>query len=659
MRLAPILENKAILAEAPQGQIDFNGRIQGTESARTRADKPRNGRSEKDLMNSGKRLSQRPIFFNERNASDPPASGLRPTAGSITIKTMQPPIDFYQLQRRQKIRSLAVVFLLLLFYAALIGLFMLAGWLTIGLFGGRTNLFGSGFWLKFLAADGLFAGGIAAIHYFDTKKNGAAYLLKRLGAQTPARTDRYHLLFAESVEAIRLAAGLPHVEPLIFPTLAMNSLALIQPDGSPAVVVTEGLLAECSRDEIEAVIAHEIGHIARGDTFILTLVCGLSSFFERLRAILEPDVEASPGIPAGIRSGIIGSSGLLYLAAALGAAVIKLLGVFVSRERELLADAAAVEFGRSPEALARVLLKAQARNAFIGDFSLAFAPLFLIAPSAPGDDGGPAPRWSSSHPSFARRIGLLAEMVHKTPEEIAATVRAARQSRESARTIAEPAAPPPGLLPTGAELPKELGEWILLRPDSNSSGPFTLGELLFAPHFSPAARVKNTLEGLEGRAADFPQIRDALRRQRQARPADVDSLDRCPRCRIPLGDSFYEGVPIKICRRCSGKSVDRTDMNRLIARREIGFSESLVRKAEAFRDAQQLNPGGLISPKAQPDARLACPACGYRMTPRPFNYQYFVPVDKCLACGRIWFDADELEILQILIERTRTDESIP
>jgi Zn-finger nucleic acid-binding protein len=43
------------------------------------------------------------------------------------------------------------------------------------------------------------------------------------------------------------------------------------------------------------------------------------------------------------------------------------------------------------------------------------------------------------------------------------------------------------------------------------------------------------------------------------------------------------------------------------------------------------------------------------MIPRPFNYQYLVSVDKCGSCGRIWFDADELEILQILIERTRTD----
>jgi Zn-finger nucleic acid-binding protein len=52
------------------------------------------------------------------------------------------------------------------------------------------------------------------------------------------------------------------------------------------------------------------------------------------------------------------------------------------------------------------------------------------------------------------------------------------------------------------------------------------------------------------------------------------------------------------------------------------------------------------------DARnITCPNCGYRMVARPYNYQYFVPVDKCLSCSKIWFDSDELEILQILIEK--------
>ncbi len=51
-----------------------------------------------------------------------------------------------------------------------------------------------------------------------------------------------------------------------------------------------------------------------------------------------------------------------------------------------------------------------------------------------------------------------------------------------------------------------------------------------------------------------------------------------------------------------------------------------------------------------PPEPIACPACGYPLTARPYSYAYFIPVDKCLSCHKIWFDADELEILQVLIE---------
>jgi hypothetical protein len=80
------------------------------------------------------------------------------------------------------------------------------------------------------------------------------------------------------------------------------------------------------------------------------------------------------------------------------------------------------------------------------------------------------------------------------------------------------------------------------------------------------------------------------------------------------------------------------------------FSPALREKAQAFRGAFLRNPI-----KDQKTADLGaehprCPACGYGMVTRPYNYQYFVPVEKCLSCFKTWFDADELEILQILVE---------
>jgi len=591
--------------------------------------------------------------YHSPDVSSKRRKDLRPETASFTMAAMTPPLDFYELRKRQKIRSLAVAALLFLFYFLAVGLLLLAAGLTAGFFAVRPVFAGSGFWTKFIVLDVLLAAAVAAFHYLDARKNGPAYLIKRLSAKPPDPADRYHRMFADAVAGVRLAAGLPAVDPLILPTFSLNSLALILPGGRPAVLVTEGLLADCARDEVEAVVAHEMGHIARGDTTLLTLVCGLSSFFERLRDACESEVEeAAPVLGRRNRTGA--AAGLLYAASAAGAAVIRFLEVFVSRERELLADAAAVEFGRSPMALARAVYKAQARNVFIGDFSQAFAPLFLIAPSAPPEDGAKAPRWSSTHPAFEERIRLLAAMARRTPEAVAGQVRDAAEARKKARTIAAPAAPPPAGRET--EAPPERRDWMMIRPGRGETGPAALEELIEADGFSPSVLVRNLADGLDGRAGDFPEIRDALRRRRQGRPVVMRRLGLCPRCRIPLGDTHYEGVPAGLCRRCGGKSIDPRFMNRIIARREIGFSADLVKKAEAFERERLLNPAARRKSADPRKTRLICPSCGCPMIPRPFNYQYVVPVDKCGSCGRIWFDADELETLQILIERARTDE---
>jgi hypothetical protein len=92
-------------------------------------------------------------------------------------------------------------------------------------------------------------------------------------------------------------------------------------------------------------------------------------------------------------------------------------------------------------------------------------------------------------------------------------------------------------------------------------------------------------------------------------------------------------------------------MDRVIARKEVGFSEGLVRKAMEFKERFFSQPVKTkkIS-KTKPSDPLTCPDCGYTMKARPYSYSYFIPVDKCLSCHKIWFDADELEILQVLIE---------
>jgi heat shock protein HtpX len=453
---------------------------------------------------------------------------------------------------------------------------------------------------------------------------------------------------------MRIACGLPQVKAYIIPQFAVNSMALVEPDGTPCVVATEGLLADCTRDELQAMAAHELAHISRGDVFYVTLVCSLGNFLEKLREALEPDEMPAQERAESGRGGV--PPALIYLTVIFTSLTMRLLSALLSRERETLADAAAVEISRHPVALARLLYKAHLKSSLIGDFGLTYSPLFIIAPQLTGESDSFFSRLFNSHPPLMKRIKLLAEQARLEPAHVIQQVWEDQKLREEARAVlhsfAESGAEIAGTKEANIETPlEEKKAWLIQDSRGKWRGPFSLEDLLFLPYFTPLRIIKNMPENLTGQAREFPQIRLALDRLRKKKPADPSKKDRCPSCRVLLSDSFYEGVAIKICSRCAGKLVDSAKMERILLRREVDFSRTLVEKARAFREQFFLNPVKRQREKEKEARHYICPNCGYRMLPRPYNYQYFIPVDKCLACGQIWFDADELEILQVLIEK--------
>jgi len=96
--------------------------------------------------------------------------------------------------------------------------------------------------------------------------------------------------------------------------------------------------------------------------------------------------------------------------------------------------------------------------------------------------------------------------------------------------------------------------------------------------------------------------------------------------------------------------VDSTFKERIITRKEVKFSDYLVQKALDFKQNFMQSPIQMKKIAFQKIEKISCPSCGSRMLPRPYSLHYVIPLDKCLSCQKIWFDADELEILQILIE---------
>ncbi|MGD9344555.1 MAG: zinc metalloprotease HtpX [Candidatus Aminicenantes bacterium] len=560
--------------------------------------------------------------------------------------------DFYETQRQQWKKSLFLLLVLFVFYFCAIGFIIFVFLLSFGVFFAETLFPTSKTIMTIFPILMLIAVLIAAFHFYDAKMFGAKFIRKRIQAEPPDFTDRYHKQYANTVEEIRLATGIPKVMPYVIPSFAINSMALMEANNTPSILVTEGLLAEFTRDELQAVVAHELAHVLRGDTFYITMVCSLANFFERLRHAAEPDAETA-GPPGQQQSG--GGAVLLFIALTISSFIMHLLSTLVSRQREILADAAAVEFSRNPRALARGIYKAHLKNSFVGDFNLTYSPLFIVPPRSKGDYESFFGRAFNSHPPLMRRIKLLAEMVPTEPAKIIEEVWEIQKNREDARDVllAQEERQKEGDSPQSLQaepLFQESKFWSIKDSKGTWHGPYSLEELLFLPFFTPLIPIKNQQEGIIAQAREFPQIREARLRILKKKPLDPKRQNLCPRCRIALRKTFYEGVPLKVCPQCHGKLIDSALVDRIVARKEMAFSEKLMEKARAFRDEYMLNPTQTkkINPNVSP--KIYCPNCGSQMLLRAYNYYYVIPVDKCLSCHKVWFDSDEMEVLQLLIE---------
>lgn len=562
--------------------------------------------------------------------------------------------DFYEIQRQQWQKSLFLFLILAAFYCFAVSIVTFFVLLSVGLFFPAQPFFFGANLKIFILGNLAIAFIIALVHFYDARKFGAEFIRKRLQARAPDPNDRYHKQFANTVDEIRIAAGMPQVRSYIIPVFAINSMALIEADKTPSIIVTEGLLADFTRDELQAVVSHELAHIMRGDTFYITLVCSLGNFFERLRQAAEPEEQVQM---RNVQPGkeYQGGQILVFLAASFSGLLMHLLSTLISREREILADAAAVEFSRNPAALAKAIYKAHIKNSFVGDFVLTYSPLFIVPPESRGDSDSLLSRIFNSHPPLMKRIRMLAAMIPAKPSQIVREVWNSQKNREKARMVLSSFEETPGNSAKAAQSPEEDAIqadkiWQVRNSKGQWQGPFNLQEIFSLQIFTPRIWMKNMQENIEAFAQEFPQVRKGLKNLYQKKHINPAKQNKCPRCRISLNDSFYEGTHLKICAQCQGKLIDAGLMDRIIARKEVAFSDHLQHKAKEFHDNFMWNPLRTTKIDMAKSPEIFCPHCGNKMLPRPYNYQYIVPVDKCLSCYKIWFDSDELEILQILIE---------
>lgn len=198
---------------------------------------------------------------------------------------------------------------------------------------------------------------------------GGAKVAKLLGGVpiVPHTNDPDQRRLLNVVEEMALASGVPVPQVFILENeTGINAFAAgLKPDDA-VVAVTQGCLRDLTRDELQGVIAHEFSHILNGDMRLNLRLMGMINGI-LIIAIIGRVILRGMGSGSGrsrVRSRK-GGGGLPILLAALLLMVVGYIGVFfgkliksaISRQREFLADAAAVQFTRNPSGLAGALKK--------------------------------------------------------------------------------------------------------------------------------------------------------------------------------------------------------------------------------------------------------------------------------------------------------------
>ena len=289
---------------------------------------------------------------------------------------------------------------------------------------------------------------LASLFRMLSLRSGGGDVARQLGGSQvdPSTRDPMRRRLYNVVEEISLASGVPVPEVYVLDREAgINAFAAGYTPSDAAVAVTRGALEKLSRSELQGVIAHEFSHILNGDMRINIRLMG-TLFGILLLALIGRRVLIHARWAGGSSRD---KGGAIIVLVAVGLTIVGYVGLFfgrwikaaVSRQREYLADASAVQFTREPEGIGGALKKI----AVYSDHSFIEADTEEISHMLFGD-GRPA-RLFSTHPPLNDRISRIDPSFQ--PEELdrlAAQIqheriRAEKAAREHAAASAADAAP--------------------------------------------------------------------------------------------------------------------------------------------------------------------------------------------------------------------------
>ena len=264
---------------------------------------------------------------------------------------------------------------------------------------------------------GAFVGlGIWGVLLLVNLMGGESVLLSSASAREVGHDEAPQLY--NVVEEMRIAAALPAMPRVfIIDTPVPNAFAVGLNPERACVAVTAGLLERLSRDELQGVIAHELGHISNRDTLFMTLAGVTLGAIVLLADAGMRMMFWGGGRRRSSSSGKGGGGAAILMIAALVLAILaplvaRLLYFACSRQREYLADASAAQFTRYPAGLANALRKiALQQDPKKIPVNRVVAPMYAINPLAAAGSFSVF----GTHPPTEERIRRLLEMQGAAP----------------------------------------------------------------------------------------------------------------------------------------------------------------------------------------------------------------------------------------------------
>ena len=251
---------------------------------------------------------------------------------------------------------------------------------------GMTLLFVLGGW--WIESSNLSGGGEQLARRAGARPAKALGPLSRLGSQDTEQK------FCNIVSELAIAASMKPPTPMVLDRIdSINAFACGWDEDDAVVAVTQGALDYLTREELQGLVAHEFSHIREGDMRLnmrlAGMVSGLEMIFNLGRAMCEPNNDGHRTFLALPGFAIQATGSLGWLAG-------RVLKAAVSRQREYLADARAVQFTRSKDGLGGVLRKALGQGGVARAAHPSVQHMLLLGPEQAG--------WLATHPPITERI---------------------------------------------------------------------------------------------------------------------------------------------------------------------------------------------------------------------------------------------------------------